>query len=466
MKKSWFYLSICFIFAVFAASFVFISGKLIESEISSFKFSQIVKSQTATKETEKKERQEIENIKNLQKENEVQKEEFQKEVIDGIVVLYQLDKNLIWQKIKEGKEFLLRMEKDGGFHKYYFALEDEFEERLHTPYSASIVYTFLYLSELEKDEKILEKLPEWGDFLLSMQNKEKKHFGAFHYSIFLENKEKEKKFVVGTSALTIMTLLKLYEFTQNQKYLESAKLAGDWLITMQQDDGKMLPYVRFSDGKWFYGQKESLLYEGQVMTALSRLYLATKEEKYKETAKKIAERFVKKYEKEGGFIQGEYRPKNPISNAWVVMSLMEFYKVKPEEKYKKVIFELADKILKEQRKDPKDPLNYGSFKGVYSSSGVGWISEVMTELFRFCKKEREENCQKYKDSVISSIRWLIGYTYSKENSQNLKNPERAQGGIFWSKDKKYVRTDSVCHALNSYIRIFEFLEDDILLSLK
>lgn len=373
------------------------------------------------------------------------------------------------EKIKQGKEFLYRMEdpNEHGFHKYYYALDDSFEERLHTVYSASIIYTFLYIYDLDynppsasshsslrsewaPDKKILENLPNWGDFLLSMQNKdsESKRYGAFYYSYYLDSKEKEKKFVTGTAALSIFTLLRLYDLTGEEKYLESARLAGDWLITMQKENGSMKPYIRYSDGKWVHGTKESLLYNGQVLSALSKLYAKTQDEKYFDCAQKIADRFAEKYEKEQGYIEGEYRKKNPISNSWVVMSLMDFYQVNPDLYYKDIIFELSQKILENQIDD-------GHWQGAYSSSGNGWISEVMAETYRFCQGQGRGDCQKYKEAVAKVIPWLWQLTFTKENSSSLKNPERAIGGVFWNENNKYVRTDSVCHALNGYIRIIE-----------
>ena len=110
--------------------------------------------------------------------------------------------------------------------------------------------------------KILEKLPEWGDFLLSMQNKEKKHFGAFHYSIFLENKEKEKKFVVGTSALTIMTLLKLYEF--NYLHLNHAK---KWWTYFADLYALILLFLAIS-GLFVLKGKNGLAGRGKWLTAI------------------------------------------------------------------------------------------------------------------------------------------------------------------------------------------------------
>jgi len=395
-----------------------------------------------------------------------------KELINDLTVVRELDKDLIKEKIKQGAEFLYRVENQDkhGFYKKYDALEDSMEERLYGPYSASIIYTFLYLYDLDEDQgqEILGRIEDWTDFLFSMQNqdKESKTYGAFSYSYYLDSGEKEERFVVGTSALTIFTLLKLYDLTNEKKYLDSAKLAGDWLLSMQRTDGVMKPYACYSpQGKWLYGQKESLLYEGQVLSSLSKLYGVTNDRKYLDCAEKIAKRFAEKYEKEQGYIQGEYRKKNPISNSWVVMSLIDFCKVKPVEEYKNIIFELSTKVLENQKNDSQDLYYYGSWGGAYSSSGTGWINEVMGETYRFCKQEKWKDCDKYKNAMIKAMRWLIQNTYSEENVFFLPNPEMAKGGVFWNANNKYVRTDSVCHALNGYIRIFNNLEYGSLLSI-
>ena len=132
------------------------------------------------------------------------------------------------------------------------------------------------------------------------------------------------------------------------------------------------------------------------------------------------------------------------------MSLMDFYKISKDDYYKDIVFELSAQIISNQTEG-------GEIAGAYSTSGNGWISEVMTDTYRFCLEEERDNCEKYKKAVVNIINWIIERTYSEENSSFLKNPERAIGGIFWNEAGKYVRTDSVCHALNGYTKIINFL---------
>jgi len=390
-----------------------------------------------------------------------------KELIENLVIIRSLDKELILQKIEQGKEFLLRAvhEDEHGFYKKYDTLNDDFGNRLHTVYSASIIYTLLKIYDFDKDERILEGIPDWGDFLLSMQSKDEEAYGAFHYSYYFKSREKEPRFVVGTTALSIFTLLDLYNRTSDSKYLESAKSGGNWLTTMQESDGWMKAYKEYKGGEWVYGEKKSLLYNGQVLSALSRLYKVTGEKRYYDAAEKIARCFTEKVEKEGCYLGDDYRSKNPISSAWVVMSLLDFYKVNPDEYYKNIIFRCSGELLERQKQDTDKPLYYGRWTRAYSTSGNGWLAEVMMEMYKFCQEQNMGGCDEYQEAVVKVIWWIIQNTYSEENTFFLKEPQKAIGGSFWNYETLYVRTDSVCHAVNAYVGIINDLEDGWLLSI-
>ncbi len=391
-----------------------------------------------------------------------------KELIEGLVVIRSLDKQLMLEKIEQGKEFLFRAmdEDEHGFYKRYDTEDDYFGSRLHTVYSASIVYTLLRIYDFDQDERILEGIPGWGNFLLSMQSKDEETYGAFHYSYYPSSGTKEKSFPVGTTALSIFTLLDLYERTNDSRYLESAKLGGDWLTTMQRPDGVMYAYKNdASGGEWVYGENESLLYNGQVLSALSRLYITTGETRYYDVAERIAQHFSARVEKEGCFLGDDYRWANPISSAWVAMSLLDFYPINQEDYHKDIILKCSAELVKRQPKDIGNPLYHGSWYRAYSTSGNGWLAEVMMEMYRFCQDQNMDGCDQYKQAIARVIRWVIQNTYSEEDTFFLKEPEKAIGGIFWNYEDSYVRTDSMCHALNAYVGMMDDWEDGTLLSL-
>lgn len=371
-----------------------------------------------------------------------------------------ITKELVGQKIEEGKEYLLRMmdSEMHGVHKYYYPIDDRFEERLHTIYTSSTLYTLLKIYDFSQDESLLKHVSDGSEFILFMQKKKKgsEYYGAFHYSYFLNTERKEKRFMVGTTSKTIFTLLELYNRTKELKYLESAKLGADWLITMQNPDGSMKSYVEYDDGKWVYSTKYSHLYTGQVLSALSRIYSVTRKQEYYDSAEKIAQRFSQKIEEQGCYLGDDYRVKNSISGSWAILSLFDFYKISQDELYKNIVFNCSDELLDKQTSE-------GQWQDSYTTSGTGWLAEVMVEIYKFCNEQDKEGCDKYKDAVIKAIGWLIERTYSEDNSRDLKNPERAIGGIFWNQENKYVRTDSVCHSLNAYVGIINEVEEGVLL---
>jgi len=389
-----------------------------------------------------------------------------KELVEGLVIIRSLDKELMLQKIEQGKEFLFSAmhEKEYGFYKKYDTLNDNFGNRLHTVYSASIIYTLLKIYDFDQDERILEGIPKWGDFLLSMQSKDEETYGAFHYSYYPGSETKELRFPVGTTALSIFTLLDLYQRTGNSTYLESAKLGGDWLITMQKPDGTMYAHkIRY--GEWQYGEKESILYNGQVLSALSRLYRITGEKRYYDAAERIAQHFSARVEEEGCYLGDDYRWKNPISSAWIVMSLLDFYQINQDDYYRDMILKCGGELVERQANNVNHPLYCGSWYRAYSTSGNGWLAEVMMEMYRFCQEQNVDGCDKYKEAIIRVIRWVIQNTYTEENTFFLKEPQKAIGGIFWNYENRYVRTDSLCHALNAYAGMMDDWEDGTLLSL-
>jgi len=147
------------------------------------------------------------------------------------------------------------------------------------------------------------------------------------------------------------------------------------------------------------------------------------------------------------------------------MSLLDFYKIDRDDYHKDIILRCGSDLLERQETDVSSPVYYGSWHGAYSTSGNGWLAEVMMEMYYFCREHDADGCDRYKDALIKVILWIIQNTYSAENTFFLEEPEKAIGGIFWNYENRYVRTDSLCHGLNAYIGILDDLEDDVLIYL-
>jgi hypothetical protein len=389
------------------------------------------------------------------------------ELSHGLVPVRTFDKAMLRRRIDEGKAYLLRVihPKLGGVHKYYHAPNDTFEERLHTIYTASTIFTLLKLYAHDKDERLREPIDRASRFLLSMQSRApgQRSHGAFHYSFDLQKQEPERKFVVGTTSKSIFTLIELHALTKDQQYLDAARLAADWLLTMQRPDGRVSSYLRQKPGgSWVVSRQESMLYTGQVLSALSRTYLATGDKKYLGAATQTAGYLASKIAREGCYLGDDYRKPNPISSSWAILSLFDFAKASDEPEAKALVFRCAEELLGRQIRDAQDVYRYGRWRASLSSSGNGWLAEVMSEIYLYCEKNGMRGCGKYEDAIVKVIRLLMQHTYSAESSFVVKNPEMAIGGVFWNVLDRYVRTDSVCHAMNAYVYMIDHLDDGVL----
>lgn len=380
-----------------------------------------------------------------------------KELIGDVVAIRHIDNDLISSKIMDAKEYLLRaMDKNTyGFHKLYTATSGTFDNRVLTTYSSSSLYSLLKLNDLQRDEGVVKLIPLIADFILSMQVHEGDNKGAFHYSLSLETGKKDNRFVVGTVSKTIFTLLELYKRTQDKKYLKSATLAADWLLTMRNPDGSVISVIKIVNGQPVFERKYSNLYSGEVLSAFSRMYTATSDKRYYDAAKILANNFLKKAENDAYFLKDDYRTvTDSVPTSWGVMSLFDFYKISRNEVYKKVSLKCLNAILERQHNNPNDIKNYGRIGTEQNTSGVGWINEVTSEIYLLlCRQENGKECMRYKESMLKMMRWLIQNTYSEANTYFLKEPEKAIGGLIRNYTNEEVRTDAVCHGVNGYINL-------------
>ncbi len=377
---------------------------------------------------------------------------------EDLVALRRLDKDLIRTKIQAAKNYLMKAmdPQYHGFYKKYDALRDKSEKQLRTIYTASSLWTLLKLSDMAADPVITERIPQIAGFLLSMQVPEGPMKGAFYYSLSLKDGGKKSFVVVGTASKTIFTLLELYRRYKDPKYLEAAQNAGDWLLTTQKPDGTLTTSFRFVENEWQGSKGFSTLYHGQVLSALSRLYGVTNDEKYLSAAARLAEIMMTRAEEQNYFLRDDYRlSEDPVPTSWGIMSLLDYYKVTAKPEAKEAMISLTRELIKHQHAEPGGILNYGRFEGSTASSGNGWINEVFSELYLYGETAGldEPEMERIKLSILRVTRWLVQNTYSAENSFRLKNPERAIGGLIRNSIEESVRTDAVCHGVNGYINM-------------
>ena len=184
------------------------------------------------------------------------------------------------------------------------------------------------------------------------------------------------------------------------------------------------------------------------------MYTHTNDERYLLAAQKIASNFDGHVKEQGCYVGDDYRVPNVVSSAWLLMSLFDYYKASNDDKYLQIVINCSEEMLSRQ-------VDSGRWQGTgYASSGNAWVDEVLAEIYVFCVDENMTGCEKYKESIIKNFYWLDTLTYSEDKQFNPANESNANGGIArsYARGKMEIRTDSVAHALNGYIKIFDELE--------
>lgn len=386
-----------------------------------------------------------------------------------ITAVRSIDPPLIRQKIREQRDYLLRQmhPHHHAFFKRYDARLDQADPDLRTIYTASSLWTLLLMNDLEKDERIVSRIRPIARFLLSMQVKDGDHRGAFYYSKNSSTGKNRARLVVGTASKTIFTLLELYRRTGNKKYLRAAQNAGDWLVRQTVADGRVFPVVRKSrGGQWKTLTPQSVLYSGQVLTALSRLYQVTPKSEYRNAADRIAVRLLKQAEDSRYFVGDEFRPPNTISTSWLAMAFLSYSHINPDPAYRRAVYLASHKLIEYQIRDFSNILDDGRYKDTKASSGNGWINEVLVEVYRQSAADGRLDSDDYTRAVTRTTRWLIQNMYSYENSYHIPNPARARGGSIRDSVEEAVRTDAVCHGGNSLIGYLDILGDNARFSIR
>lgn len=378
----------------------------------------------------------------------------------NVVPIRLMDTASLTSHILAEKAYLLRMI-DPDTHslfKGYHAKTDVRSTRLRTIYTASSLFTLLKINDELPDPAIQAQIEPMANFLLMMQETDGKNKGAFHYSYNKETQQKENRFVVGTASKTIFTLLVLYDKTHNEKYLNAAKLAGNWLMTKVDANGHVSPVLSMTKKKqWKQETKQSFLYSGQVLSALSRLYHVTNDKAYYKAATSIAKQFVAAVKKQGPFVGDDFRTPNSVSTSWLVMSLLDYAKINNEPIYRHTITRCAQELLIRQASDADDAFNNGRVVDLISASGNGWVNEVMTVLYPFCQAKHMPGCEGYRQFILHSSRWLMQNVYTSTNSIMVKNPAIADGGAIPNFLNDVVRTDAVCHGGNSLVGLLNIV---------
>jgi hypothetical protein len=109
-------------------------------------------------------------------------------------------------------------------------------------------------------------------------------------------------------------------------------------------------------------------------------------------------------------------------------------------------------LLARQIRNVRNPYRYGRWPRAYSTSGNGWIAEVLGEMASFLDTQGSTAAAaECRQAVRAAMQWVLRHAYTAENAAHLPDPQQAAGGLMWNTQHPWIRIDSVCHSLNALI---------------
>jgi len=142
-----------------------------------------------------------------------------------------------------------------------------------------------------------------------------------------------------TTGYIIPTLLNIYNQSGEKALLESALKAGNWLVSIQNDNGYFFePHKR-----------DPMVYDsGQVIFGFISLYTFTKEEKFLKSAIKSADWIVDVQEEDGSWKKFAFNNIPHTYYSRVSWALLELYKITNFDNYKKSAIKQLKWVLENQ----------------------------------------------------------------------------------------------------------------------
>lgn len=215
-----------------------------------------------------------------------------------------------------------------------------------------IIPTFLRYSDSTGDITIRDRAIRMAEWLLITQQVDGSFIGGpLHNDV--------GKLVFDTGQI-IFGLVNAYELTGENKFLSAAKRAGDWLISVQDDDGAWRNYS-------FHSIPHT--YHSRVAWPMAELSRVSDDQKYSEGARRHLDWVLTNQAPNGWFDNAGFTEENnraPYTHtiAYTVRGLLETGLLMNEQKYIRAALKTMEELLTKM-----DPSGY--FHGTYDKNWTG-----------------------------------------------------------------------------------------------
>lgn len=292
--------------------------------------------------------------------------------------------------------------KNGGLHYAGFILEENewcLPSWIWT--NAAIVRMYCNINMLDEAKKIADYLVELqdesGGWIVRNDYNEK---GAI--PVLAPN---DSSYIANNCCLS------LYLHTKEDKYLNAAKKCADWIIKTSRSDGLIYLGYDCKNQKWL--KKCNIVDIGFTGGFFANLYIITKDKKYLTFLQRFIDKYIEVFynEKNKGFFTSIDEKDNGQGGmfgrgqAWALEGLIPAYVILKSENIKVIIEDTVNTVIKYQTKDGGWPYNFAKLLMGKDCKAVPVIAWSLMQWYKLNPQDK-----KLKIACEKAYRWCLEHT--------------------------------------------------------
>ena len=136
----------------------------------------------------------------------------------------------------------------GGVNNGYMWQEKTYQF-VYNEITGYAINAFITMFNWTEDEKYLQHAKNAADYLLSCQGESNvKEKGAVCHGLSLPDLSVSRRYYTFDNAVILHGMINLYKITNERKYSDASLTIGNWLLTMQKENGSFCSYYDGEDG--------------------------------------------------------------------------------------------------------------------------------------------------------------------------------------------------------------------------
>lgn len=333
--------------------------------------------------------------------------------------------------VKLGGDWLLRMqENQGRFNYWYHPTRDELSQPHDDNFlrQAGTCYSLCVSAQATGDSNYLNAAKQSMNYLM----RQKRDLDDDKSYFMFRSKAK-----LGGIALPMLGMLKLKELTGTTEFDVELKKLANMILYLQDAYGTgqfKSTYIYRGDMNYDW---HSDIYPGEALYALSEMYDTFGDEIYKESFDYAA----KFYDDSKYWGRSAFMP-------WTISALSKMFILTKDEYYLSYAKKITDRMILTQNLNPNSK-EYGSWNPIPMVNSSTCMEALGDLVHALSYSEDKVALEKYKTHSLIGYRWLMKLQFTEDELEGIARPQFALGGFPASDFDNKIRIDNTQHSITA-----------------